>query len=116
MRPSHVVVFFFLSSRRRHTRCSRDWSSDVCSSDLAASRKMRVHTHPQVKAVRIKGQTKCDVCLGVIKKDLPSVLCGCGKQYHNSCAVRVVNCPVCGQELGFSKQKPHVVDSDVPMV
>src|SRR2546422_1742841 len=27
------AVFFF-SSRRRHTRCSRDWSSDVCSSDL----------------------------------------------------------------------------------
>src|SRR2546422_5844407 len=31
------VVFFFFSSRRRHTRCSRDWSSDVCSSDLAGS-------------------------------------------------------------------------------
>src|SRR6266436_622875 len=28
------AVFFFFSSRRRHTRCSRDWSSDVCSSDL----------------------------------------------------------------------------------
>src|SRR3989449_1474137 len=28
------LVFFFFSSRRRHTRCSRDWSSDVCSSDL----------------------------------------------------------------------------------
>src|SRR2546422_6761288 len=28
-------TFFFFSSRRRHTRCSRDWSSDVCSSDLA---------------------------------------------------------------------------------
>src|SRR2546429_2430820 len=27
---------FFFSSRRRHTRCSRDWSSDVCSSDLHA--------------------------------------------------------------------------------
>src|SRR2546429_2932036 len=27
-------VDFFFSSRRRHTRCSRDWSSDVCSSDL----------------------------------------------------------------------------------
>src|SRR6266542_5290342 len=25
---------FFVSSRRRHTRCYRDWSSDVCSSDL----------------------------------------------------------------------------------
>src|SRR5687768_5757664 len=29
-----LFVFFFFSSRRRHTRCSRDWSSDVCSSDL----------------------------------------------------------------------------------
>src|SRR5256884_963242 len=29
-----LSVFFFFSSRRRHTRCSRDWSSDVCSSDL----------------------------------------------------------------------------------
>src|SRR5205809_6125032 len=28
---------FFFSSRRRHTRCSRDWSSDVCSSDLDAA-------------------------------------------------------------------------------
>src|SRR2546429_321802 len=31
-----VPCFFFFSSRRRHTRCSRDWSSDVCSSDLAS--------------------------------------------------------------------------------
>src|SRR2546429_4524218 len=30
--------FFFFSSRRRHTRCSRDWSSDVCSSDLNSRR------------------------------------------------------------------------------
>src|SRR2546429_7139708 len=29
-------LYFFFSSRRRHTRCSRDWSSDVCSSDLVA--------------------------------------------------------------------------------
>src|SRR2546422_10575813 len=29
-----MTVCFFFSSRRRHTRCSRDWSSDVCSSDL----------------------------------------------------------------------------------
>src|SRR5690606_40967873 len=28
-------LFFFFSSSRRHTRFSRDWSSDVCSSDLA---------------------------------------------------------------------------------
>src|SRR2546422_2094045 len=30
-----MFSFFFFSSRRRHTRCSRDWSSDVCSSDLS---------------------------------------------------------------------------------
>src|SRR5206468_10109685 len=29
-----VVYYFFFSSRRRHTRSDRDWSSDVCSSDL----------------------------------------------------------------------------------
>src|SRR5438067_9372304 len=31
--------FFFFSSRRRHTRSKRDWSSDVCSSDLGFLRK-----------------------------------------------------------------------------
>src|SRR5216683_4388403 len=30
-----ILFFFFFSSRRRHTRSDRDWSSDVCSSDLA---------------------------------------------------------------------------------
>src|SRR5690554_7493464 len=29
-----IWLFFFFSSGRRHTRCGRDWSSDVCSSDL----------------------------------------------------------------------------------
>src|SRR5206468_10118678 len=31
-----LLIPFFFSSRRRHTRSDRDWSSDVCSSDLAA--------------------------------------------------------------------------------
>src|SRR5690606_41012045 len=35
-RPGSMDRSFFFSSRRRHTRFSRDWSSDVCSSDLAA--------------------------------------------------------------------------------
>src|SRR5439155_2137240 len=30
-----LICFFFFSSRRRHTRWPRDWSSDVCSSDLS---------------------------------------------------------------------------------
>src|SRR5699024_11319577 len=32
------VIFFFFSSRRRHTRSKRDWSSDVCSSDLVSDK------------------------------------------------------------------------------
>src|SRR5439155_2542036 len=35
------LFFFFFSSRRRHTRWPRDWSSDVCSSDLPQSREAR---------------------------------------------------------------------------
>src|SRR5690606_39939782 len=31
------TIAFYFSSRRRHTRFSRDWSSDVCSSDLAGA-------------------------------------------------------------------------------
>src|SRR5256885_16569166 len=31
------MLFFFFSSRRRHTRLQGDWSSDVCSSDLAVN-------------------------------------------------------------------------------
>src|SRR5207248_7716990 len=38
-------LFFFFSSRRRHTRSYGDWSSDVCSSDLTAKR-----THPGIPA------------------------------------------------------------------
>src|SRR6267378_6871359 len=36
-----MLNFFFFSSRRRHTRSLRDWSSDVCSSDLYARRHGR---------------------------------------------------------------------------
>src|SRR5256885_7556327 len=34
VRSMHQYLFFFFSSRRRHTRLQGDWSSDVCSSDL----------------------------------------------------------------------------------
>src|SRR5437899_10520830 len=36
-------VFFFFSSRRRHTRCLSDWSSDVCSSDLRCCEPCPIH-------------------------------------------------------------------------
>src|SRR5207247_7743302 len=39
-----VCLFFFFSSRRRHTRSTRDWSSDVCSSDLVRLQFYRAET------------------------------------------------------------------------
>src|SRR6266571_8172374 len=50
---SYFFFFFFFSSRRRHTRLTCDWSSDVCSSDLAAGglRVVLVTTHIALKDV-----------------------------------------------------------------
>src|SRR5690349_23475515 len=39
----YFFFFFFFSSRRRHTRSLRDWSSDVCSSDLRQRSPDRLH-------------------------------------------------------------------------
>src|SRR6267143_1435691 len=41
------VVFFFFSSRRRHTRWNCDWSSDVCSSDLQKNSSLRAKERSQ---------------------------------------------------------------------
>src|SRR5688572_31574520 len=41
-RPAIIHIFFFFSSRRRHTRFDCDWSSDVCSSDLGESEAAKV--------------------------------------------------------------------------
>src|SRR3989442_5878470 len=40
-RLQQLFYSFFFSSRRRHTRCGRDWSSDVCSSDLLSPSRQR---------------------------------------------------------------------------
>src|SRR6266700_7180501 len=42
-----MCFFFFFSSRRRHTRFSRDWSSDVCSSDLGPGGSFSTVVHPE---------------------------------------------------------------------
>src|SRR5207253_6133272 len=46
-----IYVYFFFSSRRRHTRWPRDWSSDVCSSDLP--RAGRIYGHQLRKVARL---------------------------------------------------------------
>src|SRR2546428_9264664 len=50
-----LVCVFFFSSRRRHTRSDRDWSSDVCSSDLFPGQKGFVGGSMGDDAVIIQG-------------------------------------------------------------
>src|SRR3989440_3293805 len=54
-------VFFFFSSRRRHTRSDRDWSSDVCSSDLLPIRIPPAHVHVEQGACLDTAQAQMDV-------------------------------------------------------
>src|SRR5699024_8924327 len=58
---SLFLYFFFFSSRRRHTRSKRDWSSDVCSSDLGPDLRFRTgigYPHPH------RTQTQPDHTIG----------------------------------------------------
>src|SRR5207253_7302483 len=52
------VFFFFFSSRRRHTRWPRDWSSDVCSSDLGTDSTSTLPASNSAVAVLISGMMR----------------------------------------------------------
>src|SRR3989442_1755288 len=54
-------VFFFFSSRRRHTRCGRDWSSDVCSSDLDFNKTKLARFTPDGKRFETVGWGPCNI-------------------------------------------------------
>src|SRR5712692_4150689 len=48
------LIYFFFSSRRRHTRWNCDWSSDVCSSDLSWPRSAQRLLFPQTRRGRVR--------------------------------------------------------------
>src|SRR5690606_41007818 len=60
---SHMFIFFF-SSRRRHTRFSRDWSSDVCSSDLTLA--MRKWRNLRFMSRRANGKERFSILLNLV--------------------------------------------------
>src|SRR2546421_4886856 len=55
------AFFFFFSSRRRHTRSDRDWSSDVCSSDLCVKGGSKYVLVSNGKVYQIANQTYADL-------------------------------------------------------
>src|SRR5690606_40742702 len=70
-----LVQRFFFSSKRRHTRFSRDWSSDVCSSDLG--QKVRGHTllwHSQNPDWLTKGKFSRKELRNILKEHITKVV------------------------------------------
>src|SRR5690625_6675816 len=62
------MIFFFFSSRRRHTRWPRDWSSDVCSSDLSLKLTIAEYFIPSGRGIQALNYTQDDT-LPVTEKD-----------------------------------------------
>src|SRR5690606_39806724 len=56
----------FFSSRRRHTRFSRDWSSDVCSSDLYSNDKIKPG-FPQTYLQTLLKETKTNLDTSIVE-------------------------------------------------
>src|SRR5699024_2154007 len=56
------MFFFFFSSRRRHTRSKRDWSSDVCSSDLYSDHRVSVRQDHRDDLLRARAPNCCSGC------------------------------------------------------
>src|SRR5690348_17673842 len=60
------VFFFFFSSRRRHTRWTGDWSSDVCSSDLTVAKRYK----EDARSFAPKGESRLEVLQTRARGDL----------------------------------------------
>src|SRR5207249_8302668 len=97
--------FFFFSSRRRHTRSKRDWSSDVCSSDLSLSLVATSMDQPMEVVNPWKARMECPQCRHANPPE--TKFCGeCGTRLQSFCsACQAVNpptnkfCNECGQRL-----------------
>jgi|GEM_PF-7017183 len=48
---------------------------------------------------------KCAVCQGAIKPRFPLTKCDCGKTFHDTCGIRVENCPYCGASVATPQNK-----------
>src|SRR6266542_3028540 len=88
---SCFTFFFFFSSRRRHTRCYRDWSSDVCSSDLPDRRRRRKRLFRRFERKRPMELWQLDVTGGARLEDRRELKVVTGVDDHSRfCVLAVV--------------------------
>src|SRR5690554_1521940 len=134
------VIFFFFSSRRRHTRCGRDWSSDVCSSDLRTFRiKAKIKNNERllpnmlaemhitdlvidssvvVPAVSLLKTQKNESYIFVLKKEgenyvAKQVMIEVVSQYQNSAAINLIDTKINAGDLIVSAGGRGISDGDV---
>src|SRR5690606_40828677 len=98
---SDEVVFFFFSSRRRHTSFSRDWSSDVCSSDLRWQRS-RPGQQPKSRRNRLLWKKR--------KKAKPRLSHG---GWHRSAVLIWHRCRAAAHKIGRASCRERVESSEV---
>src|SRR3712207_9082623 len=77
-----LIVFFFFSSRRRHTRYWRDWSSDVCSSDLLLGRLDRGVDILDQLDLRLLDEAVQVLDVGLVEVDLGKGVSNLGVRQH----------------------------------
>src|SRR3712207_9380182 len=91
-------MYFFFSSRRRHTRYWRDWSSDVCSSDLGGFSRMRDPSD----------QLQCSFC-GKSQRQVRKLIAGPGVYICDECI------ELCNEIIDEEFSGPEVLnDDDLP--
>src|SRR6266568_8063708 len=99
------MVFFFFSSRRRHTRWNCDWSSDVCSSDLDQQReeaqlRFSSEIEPKAREQRTRLRRRL-VELGYVRPDLETTI----RQFRNQLELfSEANVPLFGELARLSAE------------
>src|SRR6266498_4311934 len=86
-----LSFFFFFSSRRRHTRCGRDWSSDVCSSDLLDGIRAMESYPPAMFIVDIKREHNAVAEARRLKIPIVAIV-------DTNCDPDLVNYPIAGND------------------
>src|SRR5256884_7752114 len=105
---------FFFSSRRRHTRCSRDWSSDVCSSDLvwvpyASGLPPEILRHHDYHFSRVVARLRPDVSLANALSQVETVQYGLHLQNRNAPVAEDVAPRTLSDDLAQNVKKPLTV-------
>src|SRR5216684_9047472 len=86
---NRFLLFFFFSSRRRHTRCSRDWSSDVCSSDLLFINPLRYSRQDIKSCFDDAGGLRAGAAVRIAGVDVGTVRSVRAKPQNKNCPAEV---------------------------